>query len=101
MTEDRRRLKLIQSLRQQGISEDRVLDVIGKVPREAFLETPFADHAYVNQALPIPCGQTISQPYVVARMTQALKVEPHHRVLEIGTGSGGGAGGAGQACLHD
>jgi protein-L-isoaspartate(D-aspartate) O-methyltransferase len=88
MTEDRRRLHLIRSLRQQGISDERVLDAIGKVPREAFVETPFADHAYVDQALPIPCGQTISQPYVVALMTEALKVEPHHRVLEIGTGSG-------------
>jgi protein-L-isoaspartate(D-aspartate) O-methyltransferase len=88
MTEDRRRLQLIQSLRQQGISDERVLDAIGQVPREAFVETPFADHAYVDQALPLPCGQTISQPYVVARMTEALKVDPHHRVLEIGTGSG-------------
>jgi protein-L-isoaspartate(D-aspartate) O-methyltransferase len=88
MTEDRRRLQLLQSLRDQGISDERVLDAIGHVPREVFVESLFADDAYVDQALPIPCGQTISQPYIVALMTEALKVEPHSRVLEIGTGSG-------------
>jgi protein-L-isoaspartate(D-aspartate) O-methyltransferase len=88
MTEDRRRLQLLQSLRSQGISDERVLEAIGNVPREVFVESLFADDAYVDQALPIPCGQTISQPYIVALMTQALKVEPHSRVLEIGTGSG-------------
>jgi protein-L-isoaspartate(D-aspartate) O-methyltransferase len=88
MTEDRRRLQLLQSLRSQGISDERVLEALGKVPREVFVESLFADDAYVDQALPIPCGQTISQPYIVALMTEALKVEPHSRVLEIGTGSG-------------
>ena len=88
MTEDRRRLQLLQSLREQGISDERVLEAIGKVPREVFVEQPFEAQAYADQALPIACGQTISQPYIVALMTQALKVEPHHRVLEIGTGSG-------------
>lgn len=88
MTEDRRRLQLLQSLRSQGISDERVLEALGKVPREVFVESLFADDAYVDQALPIPCGQTISQPYIVALMTEALKVEPHCRVLEIGTGSG-------------
>ena len=88
MTEDRRRLQLLQSLRSQGISDERVLEAIGNVPREVFVESLFADDAYVDQALPIPCGQTISQPYIVALMTEALKVEPHSRVLEIGTGSG-------------
>lgn len=88
MTEDRRRLQLLQSLRDQGISDERVLVAIGNVPREVFVESLFADDAYVDQALPIPCGQTISQPYIVALMTEALKVEPHSRVLEIGTGSG-------------
>jgi protein-L-isoaspartate(D-aspartate) O-methyltransferase len=88
MTEDRRRLQLLQSLRSQGISDERVLEAIGNVPREIFVESLFADDAYVDQALPIPCGQTISQPYIVALMTEALKVEPHSRVLEIGTGSG-------------
>jgi protein-L-isoaspartate(D-aspartate) O-methyltransferase len=88
MTEDRRRLQLLQSLRSQGISDERVLEAIGHVPREVFVESFFADDAYVDQALPIPCGQTISQPYIVALMTEALKVEPQSRVLEIGTGSG-------------
>lgn len=88
MTDDRRSLQLIQSLRRQGIADERVLDAIGKVPRQAFVETPFTDDAYVDQALPIPCGQTISQPYIVALMTEALRVEPYCRVLEIGTGSG-------------
>jgi len=59
-----------------------------QVPREHFVATDFSDNAYADQALPIACGQTISQPYVVAYMTEQLKLEPHHRVLEIGTGSG-------------
>lgn len=88
MTDDRRRLHLIQSLRGQGVSDERVLEAIGKVPREVFVDEPFAGEAYADNALPIACGQTISQPYIVALMTEALKVEPHHRVLEIGTGSG-------------
>ena len=88
MTEDRRRTQLLQSLRDQGIMDERVLAAIGAVPREAFVEQPFADQAYANQPLPIACGQTISQPYIVALMTEALQVEPSSRVLEIGTGSG-------------
>lgn len=88
MTEDRRRIHLVRSLREQGITDERVLAVMGQIPREAFVEDPFAADAYTNQPLPISCGQTISQPYVVALMTEALKVEPTHRVLEIGTGSG-------------
>ena len=88
MTEDRRRLHLLQSLRERGITDERVLEAIGNIPRETFLEGPFAAQAYSDQALPISCGQTISQPYIVALMTEALKVEPHCRVLEIGTGSG-------------
>ncbi|MCA3575113.1 MAG: protein-L-isoaspartate(D-aspartate) O-methyltransferase [Aestuariivirga sp.] len=88
MTEDRRRLQLLQSLREQGITDERVLEAIGNVPRDTFVEGPFAAQAYADQALPIACGQTISQPYIVALMTEALKVEPHCRVLEIGTGSG-------------
>jgi protein-L-isoaspartate(D-aspartate) O-methyltransferase len=88
MTENRRRLHLVQSLREQGISDERVLEAVAHIPREVFVEAPFADQAYADQPLPISCGQTISQPYIVARMTEALKVEPHHRVLEIGTGSG-------------
>jgi protein-L-isoaspartate(D-aspartate) O-methyltransferase len=59
-----------------------------EVPREHFVETRFADAAYADQAMPIACGQTISQPYVVAYMTEQLEVKPNHRVLEVGTGSG-------------
>lgn len=88
MTVDRRRIQLLQALREQGISDERVLAAIAAVPREVFVEQPFAAQAYADQALPISCGQTISQPYIVALMTEALKVEPHSRVLEIGTGSG-------------
>lgn len=88
MTEDRRRTRLVQSLREQGIRDERVLAAIAAVPRESFVEEPFAGEAYADTALPIACGQTISQPYIVALMTEALKVEPGSRVLEIGTGSG-------------
>jgi len=59
-----------------------------EVPREHFVMAEFLDSAYADQALPIACGQTISQPYVVGYMTERLEVEPQHRVLEIGTGSG-------------
>jgi protein-L-isoaspartate(D-aspartate) O-methyltransferase len=59
-----------------------------EVPRERFVEPTFAGSAYADQALPIACGQTISQPYVVAYMTEQLEMESHHRVLEVGTGSG-------------
>lgn len=88
MTEDRRKRQLLQSLREQGIRDERVLAAIADVPREAFVEQPFADQAYADQALPIACGQTISQPYIVALMTEALRLEPSHRVMEVGTGSG-------------
>jgi protein-L-isoaspartate(D-aspartate) O-methyltransferase len=65
-----------------------VLDAIERTPREAFVEAPFEHAAYNNSALPIACGQTISQPFIVAYMTQHLDVGPQMRVLEIGTGSG-------------
>jgi protein-L-isoaspartate(D-aspartate) O-methyltransferase len=64
------------------------LRAMDEVPRERFVELEFTDSAYADQALPIACGQTISQPYVVAYMTEQLRLRPHHRVLEIGTGSG-------------
>src|ERR1700683_143098 len=76
------------SLRRRGISDQSVLRAMDEVPREHFVGTELADRAYADQALPIACGQTISQPYVVAYMTEQLEVEPRHRVLEIGTGSG-------------
>src|ERR1700691_5071714 len=76
------------TLRRRGISDQAVLRAMDEVPREYFVTADFADSAYVDQALPIACGQTISQPYVVAYMTELLEVEPHQRALEIGTGSG-------------
>lgn len=88
MKNDPRKSGLLNHLRRNGIADERVLAAMADVPREAFVEEAFADQAYADQALPMSCGQTISQPYVVAFMTEALKVEPQHRVLEIGTGSG-------------
>ena len=76
------------TLRQRGIGDQAVLRAMDQVPREHFVETRFVDNAYADRALPIACGQTISQPYVVAYMTEQLRVQPHHRVLEVGTGSG-------------
>jgi protein-L-isoaspartate(D-aspartate) O-methyltransferase len=75
-------------LRRRGISDQAVLRAMDEVPREHFVAAEFTDHAYADQALPIACGQTISQPYVVAYMTEQLDVGREHRVLEIGTGSG-------------
>jgi protein-L-isoaspartate(D-aspartate) O-methyltransferase len=75
-------------MRRRGIRDERVLQALESVPRERFVEAGQADAAYADQALPIGCGQTISQPYVVAAMTEALAVEPGQKVLEIGTGSG-------------
>ena len=88
MTDDPRKVHLLEALKRQGIADERVLEAIGKVPREAFVEEAFADQAYADQALPMSCGQTISQPYIVALMTEALRPEANHRILEIGTGSG-------------
>jgi protein-L-isoaspartate(D-aspartate) O-methyltransferase len=76
------------ALRRRGISDQAVLRAMDEVPREYFVSPEFTDSAYADQALPIACGQTISQPYVVGYMTEQLEVEPTHRVLEIGTGSG-------------
>lgn len=79
---------LIASLRRNGISDESVLSAISRVRREAFVDAALASDAYADEALPIACRQTISQPFVVAYMTQALELQPHHCVLEIGTGSG-------------
>ena len=76
------------TLRQRGISDKAVLRAMDAVPREHFVEVGFAEAAYADQAMPIACGQTISQPYVVAYMTEQLAVRSNHRVLEVGTGSG-------------
>jgi protein-L-isoaspartate(D-aspartate) O-methyltransferase len=87
-TADVERMEFQLALRRRGISDQAVLRAMDEVPREYFVAADFADSAYADQALPIACGQTISQPYVVAYMTEQLEVEPQHRVLEIGTGSG-------------
>src|SRR5690349_2794730 len=80
--------RLIAELRQSGISDERVLAAVAAVDRERFVSQPFAERAWENTALPIAFGQTISQPLVVAAMTEALRVGPRMKVLEIGTGSG-------------
>jgi protein-L-isoaspartate(D-aspartate) O-methyltransferase len=82
------RMEFLLALRKRGIADNNVLRAMEEVPRGAFVEADFTDAAYADQALPIACGQTISQPYVVAYMTEQLGVKPEHRVLEIGTGSG-------------
>jgi protein-L-isoaspartate(D-aspartate) O-methyltransferase len=89
MTSQRARDRLIERLKAEGIADRRVLDVIGRLPRHLFMEEALASRAYEDTALPIGLGQTISQPWVVARMTEAL-IEPKipDKVLEIGTGSG-------------
>ncbi|WP_029057171.1 protein-L-isoaspartate(D-aspartate) O-methyltransferase [Stappia stellulata] len=79
---------LILKLRSKGIGSQKVLSALERVPRRLFLSAPLQRHAYEDSALPIECGQTISQPTIVAMMTEALDVAPEHRVLEIGTGSG-------------
>jgi protein-L-isoaspartate(D-aspartate) O-methyltransferase len=91
MVEGRRddgRMEFLLTLRQRGIGDQAVLRAMDEVPRASFVDRGFAGVAYADQALPIACGQTISQPYVVAYMTEHLAVKPQHRVLEIGTGSG-------------
>lgn len=85
---DVERMEFQLTLRRRGISDQAVLRAMDAVPREHFVTADFTDSAYADQALPIACGQTISQPYVVAYMTEQLEVRPDHRVLEIGTGSG-------------
>jgi len=81
-------MEFLLTLRRRGITDQAVLRAMDEVPRERFVEAGFASRAYADQALPIACGQTISQPYVVAYMTEQLGVRSHHRVLEVGTGSG-------------
>ena len=82
------KMKFQLTLRRRGISEQAVLRAMEEVPREIFVEAADRADAYRDSALGIACGQTISQPYVVAYMTEQLKVGKDHRVLEIGTGSG-------------
>lgn len=86
--DDVERMEFQLSLRRRGISDQGVLRAMEEVPRRSFVSPGFVENAYADQALPIECGQTISQPFVVAYMTEKLEVGPDHRVLEIGTGSG-------------
>ena len=81
-------MEFLLGLRRHGIMDAGVLRAMDEVPREHFVPASHVDIAYADQALPIACGQTISQPYVVAYMTENLAVAPEHRVLEVGTGSG-------------
>ena len=82
------KMQFVFAMRQAGVTDERVLNALEAVPREAFMEGLFRDRAYEDTALPIRCGQTISSPSVVGLMSQALDVGPRHKVLEIGTGSG-------------
>ena len=85
---DVRKIRLTLELRDSGIANTDVLSAIEKIPREIFIPNNFRNQAYENIALPIGDGQTISQPYIVALMTQSLDLNDKHKVLELGTGSG-------------
>lgn len=88
MTSRRTRLRLIQRLREHGIKDERVLGVMEDVPRHIFLDEALSHRAYEDTSLPIGHSQTLSQPYIVAKMTEALIQHQPARVLELGTGSG-------------
>tara|TARA_R110000868_G_scaffold57591_7_gene177873 strand:- start:3784 stop:4437 length:654 start_codon:yes stop_codon:yes gene_type:complete len=85
---DPRLIQLVMALRGGGVTDARVLAAIERTPRDLFVPERFSDQAFDDRALPIDCGQTISQPLIVALMTQALKLDDRCKVLEIGTGSG-------------
>ncbi len=87
-TDETQRARLILSLRSQGVTDAKVLDALEKTPRDLFVPNLFQERTWEDSALPIACGQTISQPFIVGLMTQALRIESRSRVLEIGTGSG-------------
>lgn len=82
------RLKLVDTIRQKGITDEGVLAAISKIPRHLFLDPAFVNFAYQNKAFPIAAGQTISHPYTVAYQSQLLNLKPREKVLEVGTGSG-------------
>ena len=82
------RRQLIEILQEKGISSAQVLQVMSSIPRHFFMDPGLVNFAYEDQAYPIAADQTISQPFTVAFQTQLLEVAPHHKVLEIGTGSG-------------
>jgi protein-L-isoaspartate(D-aspartate) O-methyltransferase len=87
------RRKLVETIREKGITNEKVLAAVGNIPRHFFLDSAFDEVAYEDRAFPIGVGQTISQPYTVAYQTQLLELKPFDKVLEIGTGS------AYQACV--
>jgi protein-L-isoaspartate(D-aspartate) O-methyltransferase len=82
------RRKLVEEIRRKGITDGKVLEAIGSVPRHLFMDNSFIQYAYVDKAFPIAVGQTISQPYTVAFQTQSLQLQKYDKVLEVGTGSG-------------
>jgi protein-L-isoaspartate(D-aspartate) O-methyltransferase len=82
------RKRLVETIIEKGITNQLVIDAIGKIPRHLFMESGFVKFAYKDQAFPIGAGQTISQPYTVAFQTQLLQVKPNYKILEVGTGSG-------------
>ncbi|NNE27275.1 MAG: protein-L-isoaspartate(D-aspartate) O-methyltransferase [Saprospiraceae bacterium] len=82
------RKKLVSTIKSKGITNERVLDAIGQIPRHLFLDKAFEEWAYKDQAFPIGQGQTISQPYTVAYQTELINPQPQDKILEIGTGSG-------------
>ncbi len=82
------RKELVNSLKKKGIKDERILNAVFKVPRHWFLDSSFLEYAYEDMPFPIGSGQTISQPYTVAKQTELLKVQSKMKVLEIGTGSG-------------
>ncbi|HPF97824.1 MAG TPA: protein-L-isoaspartate(D-aspartate) O-methyltransferase [Mangrovimonas sp.] len=82
------RQKLVEVVQSKGITDAKVLEAIGKVPRHLFMDSGFLDHAYQDKAFPIAAGQTISQPYTVAFQTELLQIKKDGKILEIGTGSG-------------
>ena len=88
MTVDARKIRLLMALRRNGVTDTRVLAAIERIPRDLFVPDAFQDQAWEDTALPIDLGQTISQPLVVALMTQALELNDRQKVLEVGTGSG-------------
>jgi len=88
MDEAERKMAFLFAVRSRGVTDKRVLEAMEAIDRGRFVRGTFADRAYEDTPLPISCGQTISQPSVVGLMTQALDVQPRHKVLEIGTGSG-------------
>src|SRR5215472_5916913 len=87
-----------EQLRPHGVTDERVLHAMASVPREEFLAPPMRRHAYEDRALAIECGQTISQPLVVALMTQAAAPQASEIALEVGTGSGYAAAGLSRLC---